>query len=324
MSAGDSILRLRLKFIQIVLYCIVMQVELSAKNVTWRNVADPSPEELAALVRESNLAPIDAEFIAQNYHHPEITVRPEYLLLLIHVPVFNKQLRVTTAASLSIVATGQQLWTLHYEPIVVLEKLLQDFTDNPDKQSDFFDEGGVGLALHVIAAMYSSAFTKLERLYKHINIAEDAVFSGNERKMVEEISILSRDVMDFRKIIRPQQRLFSHVPTHALLSPTALTLWQRISGQVNKLWDMLESLSESISEVAKTNKSLLQYKQSQLLQMLTYYSILSIPAFILVTPFNPLTPQATSFYHLIYWGTLLLLIAILGFIFLRFRGKRVL
>lgn len=301
-----------------------MQDTLTAKNVTWKNLNAPLPEELAALVRESNLLPIDAEFIAQNYHHPEVTVRPDYILLLIHVPVFNKQLRITTGASLYLIANRDTLWTLHYEPIMVLEKLLKDFNDNPEKQAEYFDEGAAGLCLHVITAMYGSAFVKLERLYKHINIAEDAVFSGNERKMVEEISILSRDVMDFRKIIRPQQRLFTLAPTHQLLSPTAVTLWYRISGQVNKLWDMLESLAESMSEVARTNKTLLQYKQSQLLQMLTYYSILSVPAFIIVTPFDPFAPGATWVNHAVYWGTLLLLIAALGFIFMRFRGKRVL
>lgn len=301
-----------------------MQETLTAKNVTWHHISNPEAGELAALVRESNLLPIDAEFIAQNYHHPEVTVRPDYLLLLIHVPVFNKELRVTTGVSMYLIASRDTLWTLHYEPIVVLEKLLKDFMDTPEKQAEYFDEGALGLCLHVITAMYSSAFVKLERLYKHINIAEDAVFSGNERKMVEEISILSRDVMDFRKIIRPQQRLFTAAPTHQLMSPTATATWYRIGGQVNKLWDMLESLAEGISEVARTNKTLLQYKQSQLLQMLTYYSILSVPAFILVTPFNPTVPNATTLHHVIYWGTLFILIAALGFIFLRFRGKRVL
>lgn len=301
-----------------------MQETLTAKNTTWHHVSDPSPEELAALVRESNLEPIDAEFIAQAFHHPEVTVRPGYLLLLIHVPVFNKQIRVTAAAPLYLIAGHDTLWTLQYEPIVVLEKLLKDFTDNPEKQAEYFDEGAVGLCLHVIAAMYSSAFVKLERLYKHINIAEDAVFNGNERKMVEEVSILSRDVMDFRKIIRPQQRLFTAAPAHQLLSPTAQSTWYRLNGQVNKLWDMLESLAESINDVSRTNKTLLQYKQSQLLQMLTYYSILSVPAFILVTPFNPMAPNATTIHHVIYWGTLIVLVAVLGFIFLRFRGKRVL
>lgn len=301
-----------------------MQETLTAKNTTWHHVSDPSPEELAALVRESNLEPIDAEFIAQAFHHPEVTVRPGYLLLLIHVPVFNKQIRVTAAAPLYLIAGRNTLWTLQYEPIVVLEKMLKDFTDNPEKQAEYFDEGAVGLCLHVIAAMYSSAFVKLERLYKHINIAEDAVFNGNERKMVEEVSILSRDVMDFRKIIRPQQRLFTAAPAHQLLSPTAQSTWYRLNGQVNKLWDMLESLAESINDVSRTNKTLLQYKQSQLLQVLTYYSILSIPVIIFAQALNPFSTDAAVWRQFVYWLTLGMLALTLVLIFLRFRGKRVL
>ncbi|GEM_PF-3289701 len=301
-----------------------MQVELSAKNVTWQNISAPTPEELAKLVRESNVMPLDAEFIAQNYHHPEVVVRPNYLLLLIHVPVFNKELRVTAGASLYLIAQGEKLWTVHYEPIIVLEKLIKDFTENPEKPAEYFDEGGVGLALHIVSEMYSTAFTKLERLYKHINIAEDAVFGGNERRMVEEVAILSRDVMDFRKIIRPQQRLFVTPLEHPLVSANAGIIWHRIAGQVDKLWDILQSLTESIDGVAKTNSTLLQYKQSQLLQMLTYYSILSVPVFILLTPFTPNSSDSPLSFHLIYWGTLATLVLILGLIYFRFRGKRVL
>lgn len=301
-----------------------MQVELSAKNVTWKNSSSPAPEELAALVRESNLLPVDAEFIAQTYHHPEITLRGSYLLLLIHVPVFNKELRITSGTPLYLIATLEKVWTLHYEPIIVLEKLLKDFTDHPDKPAEYFEDGGIGVALHIVSAMYSSAAAKLERLYKHINIAEDAVFSGNERKMVEEVSVLTRDVMDFRKIIRPQQRLFARLPAHPLLTDNAAIVWQRIAGQVNKLWDMLESLAESVSEVSHTNTTLLEYKQGEILRVLTYYSIVSIPLVIMGQSLSPFEEGASPWRLYVYWGNLVFLMIVLILVLLRFRGKRIL
>ncbi len=300
-----------------------MQSLLTSKNVTWTNYGEPAPEELATVVREAQLLPLDAEFIAQNHHRPEVTVRPAYVLLLLHVPVFNKQTRVTTSASLYLIIRDSKLTTLQYEQIAVLDRLLQDFAETPEKQEEYFEDGALGLAIHVITTMYGGAFHKLERLHKHINIAEDAVFQGNERKMVEEISILVRDVMDFRKIIRPQRELFTTLPVHPLFTEPTAASWQRLHGQVNKLWDFLESLSEAVLQLSETNQTLLQHKQNQLLRVLTYYSIAAIPVFVISSVLVPRGPEATTTDQIVYWALVVLLLLIPLGIFWRFRKKNV-
>ncbi|MEX2054649.1 MAG: CorA family divalent cation transporter [Candidatus Andersenbacteria bacterium] len=302
-----------------------MQSQLTSKsNVVWTNLQSPEPDELASFVRDTALEPVDAEFLVHNYHRPEITVRPQYVMILLHVPVFNRQTRVTTGAPLYIIIKENHVWTLHYEPIVVLEKCILDFQNNEERQEEYFQSGPTGLALYVLNVLLGSAFNKLDRLNKHINIAEDAIFNGHERKMVEEISILTRDVLDFRKIIRPQLQLFASPPAHALMNATFSSQWLRLHGQVNKLWEILESLFESTRELGLTNGKLLQLKESSLLQLLTYYSILSIPVFLFLNPINPSDPNTSLQQELIYWSVLGALVLILVTIFLRFKGKRVL
>lgn len=307
------------------LYFIVMQTTLTAKNnVAWTHLKHPTAEELAALVRAAGLTPVDAEFVAQNYHRPDITVHPTYLLVLVHVPTFNKQTRVTTSGSLFLIVKDSHVWSVVYEPIAALDQLWDDFTNNSEKQNEYFSAGPAGLALHIVNVMYGSCFHKLERLNKHINIAEDAVFQGNEKSMVVEISILVRDVMDFRKIIRPQQSLFAAPPQHPLLTEPDRELWLRLHNQVQKLWEVLESLSEATRQLSQTNNTLLQHKQNQLLRVLTYYSILSIPIYIILAPLDPFAAASSRSAVITYWGLLSALILALVIIFIRFRGKRVL
>lgn len=292
-------------------------------GLTWVELSKPTPEELAAFVREAMLEPTDAEFVVQNHHRPEVAVRHNYLLILVHVPTFNKQTRVTRGVPLYFVVTTKQLWVIHEDPIVPLQQLWEDYELNADKREEYFSMGALGLALQIITVMHNSAFRKLDRLTKHVDIAEDAVFQGNERKMVEEISILRRDVMDFRKIIRLQIDLFSTPPTHPLVTDELRSLWLRLNGQTRRLWDLLESLDESTTQLAETNDSLLQHKENQLLRFLTYYSIFSIPLLFLIDPLGSrvgveILPTA------IYGSGLFLLAVMLVVIFIRFRGKRVL
>lgn len=302
-----------------------MKQSLSSNTVTWHILGDPETDELAEFVRDANVLPLDAEFLVQDRRRPEIAIRDSYILILMNVPVFDKQARVTSAAPLYLLITEGTLWTLTYEPVPVLEKLIQEYVDSVDKREEYFGERAIDLAIHLIDRMYASAFRKLERLGKHISIAEDAVFHGNERKMVEEVALLSRDVMDFRKAIRPQRFLFDHPPQHALIDLEVRSLWQRLNNTVERLWDMLDGLSEGVKQLTETNNALLQHKENQLLRTLTFYSILAIPALVLVDPFFVSTsPEAGLLEDIVFWVVFGGLVIGMLLMFLRLKRRRTL
>lgn len=302
-----------------------MKHQLSSKGLSWTSVQSPTPEELAEFVRTAGLLTVDAEFVAADHHRPEITVRSDYLLLLLQVPVFERKARLTTGASLFFVIRSQELFSLHYQPLIALDRVRRSFETSPERQEEYFSESALSLALTIITQLYDSAFRKLERLAKHIEIAEDAVFQGNERKMVEEISVLTRDVMDFRKIIRPQARLFTSALHHSLLTPEVATQWQRVHGQLLKMWEILESMMESVRELSNTNSTLLQHKENELLRLLTAYSIVIIPMLILVDPlFDPRAADASVIDAATFWIVLAVLVITLIIVLWRARRKRLL
>lgn len=299
-----------------------MKHTLSSKGLTWTNVQSPTTEELAEFIREAALTADDAKYVAQKYHRPGVSVRPNYFLLLIQVPVFDRVLRLTKGVALFFIIKDKTVYSLHYEPIVVLDKIRHDWETNPDKMQEYVSDQSMALVLDLVAALNDSAFNKLERLSKHIDIAEDAVFQGNERKMVEEISYLARDVMDFRKVIRPQTSLFAQIPRQVMVTAEAEIRWQRIHGQLLRMWEMLESLFESTRELSNTNFTLLQHKQNELLRLFTVYSIVAIPVLILTDPyFSPTAVNATRTDKIAFFVVLAaLIIALIGIIW-RFRKK---
>lgn len=299
-----------------------MKQVLSTKEIEWVELAEPTNEELAEFVRDSHLSAADAEFVVQNHYRPEVARRPNYLLFLLEVPTFDKKTRVTRGVALYVLVSQQKLWTLHYEPIPALQRIVQDFTDTPAKQEEYFSDSATSLTLYVINILHNFTAQKLERLRAHIDIVSDAVFHGNERKMVEEIAVLRRDVMDFRAIMRPQSSLFDVPPQHALVPDELREEWLRLAGQLKRIWDMLESLSEKVQELADTNEALLQHKENQMLRILTMYSIIAIPAFILVAPINLPEVRADSPLFWLFIGLVAAFTLILIGIFVRLRGRR--
>ncbi len=292
-----------------------MEHVLGSKDLTWTNVQSPGSEELVKFIRQSGLRPPDGEFVADRHHRPEIAVRSDYLLLLVHVPVFDRQTRVTSGVPLFFVIKDQQLFSLHYEPLVMLDKIRQELEISPAKQEAAFKEGPLSLCLVLLSGLNEASWHKTERLSKHIDIAEDAVFQGNERKMVEEISLLTRDLMDFRKVVRPHNRLLASPPRHSLATPAAQARWQRVHSQHQKLWENLESMFESVRELGNANSTMLQHKENELLRLLTIYSIVAIPMLVLVDPFfAPRAADATVIDRVAFWLVIGALAAILLFV----------
>ncbi|MFH1354269.1 MAG: CorA family divalent cation transporter [bacterium] len=302
-----------------------MKHTVTSKGLTWVNVQSPESRELVEFVREAGLTPTDAEFVAERHHRPEVAVRDDYLFLLIQIPVFDRKVRVTHGVSVFFVVKRQQLFSLHYEPLVVLDKIRQDFELSPEQQEEYFADEGLALCLYIISSLNETSFHKLERLAKHIDIAEDAIFQGYERKMVEEISVLTRDVMDFRKIIRPHTRLFAAVPRHVFITPAVAAKWQRVHGQLLRMWETLESMFESVRELSNANFTMLQYKENELLRLLTIYSIVVIPMLVLVGPFfNPRAANATMVDNIAFWVVVGLMTITLLFILIKAGRKRLL
>lgn len=299
-----------------------MKKTLTSKEISWHVLAEPSVEELAEFVREANLLPIDAEFIAQERQRPEATERPDYVLILIQVPVFQKIERITRGVNVYLAVRENNIWTLAFEPLPALERLFAELEQEREQQEEYFGGTALALAAYILRRLTSGAFAKLERLSKHIEIAEDAVFHGNERKMVEEVALLTRDVTDFRRVIRPQRKLFDVPLTHALADDNVRYQWWRLHQYVSKLWDILEGLDESVKQLGKTNFALLQHKENQLLRLLTLYSTVGIPALLLVSPL--FTPGATRIGTIVFWVTFLGLTGALATILWQFKRKRIL
>lgn len=289
-----------------------MRTELSIAGITWHRLVEPTGSELAAVARDVPLEAADVALLSESLTRAVLSGRSGYELLRIEIPVFDRKVRASFGVAFDCIVLPDQLITLQTRPIPVLEKVVDDLERAMKQDLGVTVTSPAELLKYLLRHIHHGTMRKLDRLYKYIDIAEDAVFQGNERKMVEEISLLVRDVGDLRKIIRPQRHLFQG------------TTWQELDLDLKKVWDGLETLQESLTQLANTNTTLLQHKENELLRLLAMYSALVVPLWILITPFVPTRPDASGLDFAVYWGVLVLLGMVLIFIFARFRGKRIL
>lgn len=290
-----------------------MRTELSIAGIPWHRFVEPTGSELAAVARDVPLETSEVSLLSEGLTRAALLSRSGYELLRLEVPVFDRKLRASFGVALDCIVLPDQLITLQARPIPVLEKLVDSLERAPEQDLGITVTSPTALLKYLLRHIHHGTLRKLDRLYKYIDIAEDAVFQGNERKMVEEISLLMRDVGDLRKIIRPQRHLFQG------------TLWQDIGRDINKVWDGLETLHESLTQLSDTNSTLLQNKENELLRLLTIYSIAALPVAIVIqileAPWHALTTVTDS---TIFWVAISILVIALVAVVWHARRKRLL
>lgn len=289
----------------------------------WKHLSSPSNEDLVQVTRDAKLSKLDSELIVHGNQGPQFIVRGDYKIILIHVPIREHHVKSIENRTIRFIVQKDALITITHAPIPALDTIFTDYTDAPD----IYNESGtspLSLAFTIIDRLNTGTLKKIHHLLKRVEIAEDAIFHGNERKMVEEIAVLSRDVLDFHRVALPQKGLFQSIHRQYAFTIQEQEVLSHVHNQAEQIWHTLQALHSSMQELRNTNDSLLQHQENELLRSIFSYSILAIPFLAIINVFNPHRVGATIIDSIFFWGIIAFLFIVLLFIFGRAKKKRVL
>lgn len=289
----------------------------------WKHLSSPSNEDLVQVTRDVKLSKLDSELIVHGNQGPQFIVREDYKIILIHVPIREHHIKSIENRTIRFLVQKDTLTTITHASIPALDTIFTEYTNSPD----VYNETGtspLSLAFTIIDRLNTGTLKKIHHLLKRVEIAEDAIFHGNERKMVEEIAVLSRDVLDFHRVALPQKGLFQSIHRQYAFTIKEQEVLSHVHNQAEQMWHTLQALHSSMQELRNTNDSLLQHQENELLRSIFSYSILTIPFLAIINVFNPHRAGATLADSIFFWGIISFLFILLVFIFARAKKKRVL
>ena len=93
---------------------------------------------------------------------------------------------------------------------------------------------------------------KLERL-------EDEIFEGRSSEVVRDISNVKQEIINFRKIVRPQRAAFADLERtkQRYVAEDLDVYFDDINDASERIWDMLENYKEVVEALESTNESVI-------------------------------------------------------------------
>ncbi len=248
-------------------------------KITWVNVERPTRDEIEWLRQNYPFHPLHLDDCLSKIQRPKIDEEDQYLFIVLHFPVFNKMARVTVASEVDVFVGPDYFVTSHAGDLKPLRRLFQECQGNPARRQELMGRSTGYLLYQVVDRLVDYCFPILNKIDANIEAVEDTIFEEDVRQTVRDISVIRRDIINFRRIIKPQ------IPVIASLEHKQTPFLQEdleayfgdIADHVAKIWDILEDYKEVIEGLADTNDSLTSHRLNEIIKILTTISVVILP-----------------------------------------------
>jgi len=257
---------------------------------------------------------------------PKIDKYETYLFTVLHFPLYNKEARVTTASQVSIFIGEDYLITLHTGTLKPLAKLFVDCLNNERSRKEYMGRSSSYLLYCILDRLINSCFPILYKISENIENVEDDIFAEGKRETVRELSILRRDVIAFRRIIKPQTEVFELLESEdwPVIKVDPEVYFGDIADHARKIQDTLDDYKDVLEGLNDTNNTLYSFRTNQVIRVLTIISTIMLPLALIagisgmnIWPFTSDGPGWPTFV-----GVVVIMAAITGGMLVLFRRKR--
>ncbi len=263
------------------------------KNIVWYDFLQPTAEKFLPLAEEFSIDPYISDKFLGKLNRDKALILGEHLFLAISIPDFKdgeytkQDLKFILDNNFFISASD----TIN-EGIEIFKKRFE--SDDYPKTGEEFESPVVYSFLHLMEKVYDNMIFELKNMETEIDSIEKSIFSGQEKKMVREISNVNKKLIDFGKHIRSHQEtweiflnlardFFARKHTHKALESIALS-YQKVMAE----WSHQK---ETLHELRDTNNSLLNAKLSETSRTFTLIAFLTLPISLFISILSVPTKQ---------------------------------
>ena len=132
-----------------------------------------------------------------------------------------------------------------------------------------------------------ASFPMLRKMGHKLERIEEDIFEGRSAEIVRDISSVKQEIINFRKIVRPQRAALQDLERTKRYLPDDLDIYfDDVNDASERVWDMLENFKEVVEGLESTNESVLSHRVNDVLRVLTAFSVIILPLTLIASTFG--------------------------------------
>jgi magnesium transporter len=242
-------------------------------------VDEPSALERAWLAEHFDFHALDLEDVMSRNQRPKIDEYPDYLFIVLHFPVFDKQVGRLNAGELDLFVGPDFIITLPNQALKPVQYLFERCRTNEEFREQLFSKGTGYLLYQIVDQSVDYCFPMLRKIGNKLEQLEEEIFIGRGEEVVRDISNVKQEIINFRKVIRPQRPVFRDLERtkQRYMRDELEVYFDDIVDASERIWDMLENYKEVVVALDETNESVISHRVNEILRVLTAFSVVVLP-----------------------------------------------
>lgn len=295
-------------------------------GLTWVDLESPTREEIIHISEEFSLPSIVGEEMFTSTLRSKVDLYDNFIYLILHFPIIDKQGNGSSEQEIDFIIGKKYIITVRYELIDPMHNFAKMFEVKSLMDREKLTIHGGYVFSYMMKEFYHHTLQELEEITTTIRDIENRIFSEQEASTVKRISHTSRKLLDFKQALRfhrdillsyesSSKRFFGEdYSYHASL----------ITSEFNKVRNVLESHRDILSELQRTNNSLLSTKSNDILKTFTVMTFVMMPLTLITGIFGMNTiPELTFIRNIKSFYIIIVAMVLTGFaMFVFFRIRK--
>src|SRR5687768_11762111 len=294
---------------------------VEAPGLRWINIERPRQIDRAWIEERFEFHPLDYEDVYSRNQRPKVDEYDDYLFCILHFPRYDKAVSRLNAAELDLFVGPDFLITLPNEPLQPLEYLFERCRTNEELRDSLFSKGPGYLLYKIVDDCVDAQFPMLRKIGNKLERIEEEIFEGNSAEVVRDISNVKQEIINFRKVVRPQRAAFRDLETNGARFMAEDLYYEDITDASERVWDMLENYKEVVEALEDTNESALAHRTNETFRVLTAISVIVLPLTLVASIWGMNVGVPGEQDHTAFWIIMAFMVALLGGMIAYFRRR---
>lgn len=292
-------------------------------KTTWIRISSPSEKEVRDLDGLFKIHPIIQEEIYRPSDRSKVENYDGYVFAVYHLPVYNPKERTSRRVELDIIATKDTLITVSYEKIEPLLEFAKKLEKSAELKKNI--QNPAQLIYYILQEANVFSLRQLRHVEEKVKNVGRELFKHPDQELLEEISYIKRDLLDFGIIAAAQKTTlesFVHVGV-GFWGESTKVYFSDLLGDFLKTHYLLENLRATIVSYSETISEIFQFHTSNIVRRFSILGFLSFPLLLFAT--ITLQPEiATTLFAnpLEFWLIFALIFMIMVWVLMIFRRKK--
>jgi magnesium transporter len=299
---------------------------IHTKNLKWIDIVSPGAAELEFLKKNYSFHPLDLQDVVATSQHTKVEHRDTYEFVVMLFPVFDRKAREIKPAEVDFFIGKGYLITIHDGSMFTMTDMVAGTIEHEELRRELMSQNSGWLMYQVLERLFKRSFPILDHMSFDMDEIEHVIFKDLSVKTLEAISLMKRNIIDFRRITKTHHLILKKLMLSKepyVTFPDSRDYYASLLDHAENIWDILAIQKETADALQEANQALAANRLNKITEIFTIASAVFLPATFVVLAFSlsvagiPLAANPHAF-----WLVLGIAVVCSGGMFWVFKKKR--